>query len=121
MGVDYNYELVIGCQIDLDKLKKFIIDFEKKKEGEEEVDYDLEIDLYTFKEITGKDLFIKKSGSYYSKEPFEYYLTLNKKNTLTLSEIQELLSNKELINDLKSFSELLISDEIIITSIMMIS
>ena len=58
MGVDYDAELIIGCRIDFKKLKKLVIDFEKKNDNDFN-EKDLDIDLNTIEEITGKKLFIK--------------------------------------------------------------
>jgi len=86
--------LILGCYVSLKDLETFLI-----KNNFDPADI-LEANL---EKITGKKLYLAFAGNIAYGTP-ECYICITQENQLTIDEMNELLNNKELINDCEELS-----------------
>lgn len=99
MGVNNNAYLIVGCLIDIERLKDLVDNYNEENGTNEYYEND---DI--IKKLFNKDLYLIFSGDDYSGE-LECYLTLTNKNNLSIDEINKLLSDKQLLDDFKEISD----------------
>lgn len=91
MGVDYEPILIVGCLVDKNKLINYI---KKYNEENDNIDVD-DLSYDVIQKITGYNIYILQTGSYYVKDGVNYYLSLTHSNFFS----PEILSNEKLINN----------------------
>jgi len=95
MGIDYDSKLILGCYVPLKEVKKFLS--ENNIDPEEYFEVELE-------DIIKKKLYFVFAGNYVYGS-VECYICITKSSQLTVDEINELLKDKDLINECEELSK----------------